>query len=46
MSMQNIVNIKQPTKKKRFLLDEWRFHNVFNDKPAKWSITKTKKKEV
>jgi len=26
-----------------FLLDEWRFHNVLNDKPAKWPIAKNLK---
>jgi hypothetical protein len=28
-----------------FLLEEGRFHNVFEDKPAKWSIAKNKKKK-
>jgi len=27
-----------------FLLEEGRFHNVFNDKPAKWPIAKKKSK--
>ncbi len=27
-----------------FLLEEGRFHNVFEDKPAKWPIAKKKKK--
>jgi hypothetical protein len=26
-----------------FLLEEGRFHNVFQDKPAKWPIAKKKK---
>ncbi len=28
-----------------FLLEEGRFHNVFDDKPAKWLITKFKIKK-
>ncbi len=27
-----------------FLLEEGRFHNAFEDKPAKWLIAKKKKK--
>ncbi len=39
----NNVNIWQ-CEKCDFLLEEGRFHNVFEDKPAKWPIAKKKTK--
>jgi len=41
----NNVNIWQ-CEKCDFLLEEGRFHNVFEDKPAKWPIAKKKNKII